>query len=111
MATITVFNKGHRTWQLLDVNGKLQNVISGNSIVTESGYGQRMAKSYPRDLTTSNPQTVIDNEALKRREQSVSDKEKALAAKEKELAEREAALAATAENPEPVKKAGRPKSK
>ena len=91
--TVTVFNKGHRSWTLLDCTGNQNLINPGESVVCEKGYGQRMSRSYPRDLTTSNPQTVIDNDALKRREQSVKDKEAALAAKEKELDEREKAIA------------------
>lgn len=91
--TVTVFNKGHRTWTLLDYKGNQNPINPGESVVCEKAYGLRMAKSYPRDLTTSNPTTVIDNDALKRREQSVKDKEIALKAKEKELDEREKAIA------------------
>ena len=114
--TVTVFNKGHRSWTLIDSLGNKNLVNPGESIVCDAGYGQRMSKSYPHDLTTSNPITVVDNESLKRREQSLKDKEKALAEKEKELAEREAALndksnGKTTESVDPVKKAGRPKSK
>ncbi|MFA5659118.1 MAG: hypothetical protein WC900_07525 [Oscillospiraceae bacterium] len=120
--TVTVFNKSRRPWELIAFDGTKASINTGESMMCRKDYGQRMAKLYPRELTTSNPTIVVDTEALKRREQSVKDKEAALKdretlldAREKELDKREKEISERAENAAdisndsaPKKHAGRP---
>jgi|WetSurMetagenome_2_1015567.scaffolds.fasta_scaffold414904_2 hypothetical protein len=119
--TVTVFNKSRRPWELIAFDGTKATINPGESMTCRKDYGQRMAKLYPRELTTSNPTVVVDTEALKRREQSVKDKEAALKDREtlldarekeldkleKEISEREENIAGVSDSAS-KKHAGRP---
>lgn len=93
MATITVWNKGKREWQLKNADGKLVKIGPQESIEMEEGEGRRYVMGYPRDLSTTGIAGPSQSD-LARREQSLKDREKNLAEKEKALEEREKAVKA-----------------
>lgn len=117
MNTITLWNKGKRTWPLKNSTGVEVRVEPMESVEVEEVYGLRMVANYPKDLTTTGV-AGPSLEDIKRREQSVGDREKSLKEKEKALDEREKALEArekgsSANAPEetketPAKPRGRP---
>lgn len=117
MNTITIWNKGRRTWPLKNAEGLEVRLEPQESVQVEEVYGLRMVAAYPKDLTTSGV-AAPSLDDIKRREQSVNDREKHLDAREKAMDEREKALEArekgsTVNAPEetketPAKPRGRP---
>lgn len=93
MNTITIWNKGRRTWPLKNAEGLEVKLEPQESVQVEEVYGLRMVAAYPKDLTTSGV-AAPSLDDIKRREQSVNDREKHLDAREKALDEREKAVAA-----------------
>lgn len=114
MNTITLWNKGKRTWPLKNSTGVEVRVEPMESVEVEEVYGLRMVANYPKDLTTTGV-AGPSLEDIKRREQSVNDREKHLDSREKALDEREKAvekreqalIAVDGSEPE-AKKRGRP---
>jgi len=114
MNAITIWNKGKRTWPLKNSEGVEIRLEPQESVQVEEVYGLRMVAAYPKDLTTTGVAgPSIDD--IKRREQSIRDREANLDAREKALDEREAAIKARenqGNTPDtdtvPAKKAGRP---
>ena len=92
MNSITLYNKGKRTWTDL-INSAGQTVIlkPEGSIEMEEAAGLRMLVDYPRELTSSKI-AGPSSEDLARREQSLKDRAANLDAREKALDEREAKL-------------------
>jgi hypothetical protein len=92
MTSITLYNKGKRTWTDL-VNSAGQTVILNpeGSIEMEEAAGLRMLVDYPREFTSSKI-AGPSSEDLARREQSLKDRSANLDAREKALDERDAAL-------------------
>lgn len=85
---ITIWNKGKRTWPLKGSDGKEVLLGSQESCQVEEVYGLRMVAAYPKDLTTTGV-AGPSFEDLKRREQSLRDREANLDAREKALKEKE----------------------
>ena len=117
MANITIWNKGRRTWDVKDADGKKVSLGPNESVNMDEVAGLKLVAAYPRDLTTSGIAAPSFDD-IKRREQSVNDREAHLDKREKELDEREKAIKAK-ETPisteanandadEPAKKRGRP---
>lgn len=98
MNTITIWNKGRRTWPLKNTEGLEVKLEPQESVQVEEVYGLRMVAAYPKDLTTSGV-AAPSLDDIKRREQSVNDREKHLDAREKALDEREKALEAREKGP------------
>lgn len=91
MSAITVWNKGKRTWDITNVEGEKVRLAPNESAEMEEVDGLRLIANYSRDLTTS--KTSGPNAAdLKRREQSIHDKELHLKEREAALDEREKAI-------------------
>ena len=119
MANITIWDKGKRTWDVKDADGKKVSLGPQESVNMDEVAGLKLVAAYPRDLTTSGIAAPSFDD-IKRREQSVNDREAHLDKREKELDEREKAVKAredalngpseSAETPsdEPAKKRGRP---
>jgi hypothetical protein len=110
MNTITIWNKGRRPWNLKNSEGVTVMLEQGEYAQVEEVYGLRMVAAYPKDLTTTGV-SAPSLDDIKRREQSLRDREANQDAREKALEEREKAL----KEPDPeketevqVKKAGRP---
>lgn len=93
MSTITVWNKGKRTWDLIGADGQKHRVSPQESLEMDEAKGYKLIADYRKDWTASR-MGGPSSEDLKRREQSLRDREAALKAKEDALAEREAALKA-----------------
>ena len=84
MNAITIWNKGKRSWPLKNSEGKEVMLDPQESIQVEEVYGLRMVAAYPKDLTTTGVAgPSIDD--IKRREQSLRDREANLDAREKAL--------------------------
>ena len=93
MTSITLYNKGKRTWtDLRNSAGEIAMVKPEGSIEMEEAAGLRMLVDYPREFTSSKI-AGPSSEDLARREQSLRDREANLTSKEKALEEREALLA------------------
>ena len=112
MANITIWNKGRRTWDVKDADGKKVSLGPNESVNMDEVAGLKLVAAYPRDLTTSGIAAPSFDD-IKRREQSVNDREAHLDKREKELDEREKAIVAKEkgvdpESDEPAKKRGRP---
>lgn len=114
MNTITIWNKGRRTWPMKNAAGDEVKLEPQESVQVEEVYGLRMVAAYPKDLTTSGV-AAPSLDDIKRREQSINDREKHLDAREKALDEREKAVEkreqalVTVDGSEPeAKKRGRP---
>lgn len=93
MSTITVWNKGRRTWDLIGADGQKHKLAPQESLEMDEAKGYKLIADYHRDFTASK-MSGPSAEDLKRREQSLRDRETALKAKEEALAAREAALKA-----------------
>ena len=92
MTSITLYNKGKRTWtDLRNSAGEIAMVKPEGSIEMEEAAGLRMLVDYPREFTSSKI-AGPSSEDLARREQSLRDREANLTAREKALDAREAAL-------------------
>jgi hypothetical protein len=91
MNTITIWNKGRRPWNLKNAEGATVTLESQESVQVEEVYGLRMVAAYPKDLTTTGV-AAPSLDDIKRREQSLRDREANLDAREKALGEREKAL-------------------
>lgn len=92
MGSITLWNKGKRTWRDLDLpNGGKGDLPPGHSLEVEEVLGLRLINSYPKDLASTH--TVAPSAVeLARQEQSLRDRKKAMDEREKTLAAREEAL-------------------
>jgi hypothetical protein len=91
MNAITIWNKGKRTWPLKNSEGVDIRLEPQESVQVEEVYGLRMVAAYPKDLTTTGVAgPSIDD--IKRREQSLRDREANLDAREKALEGKEEAL-------------------
>jgi len=86
MNTITIWNKGRRPWTLKNAEGANVVVESQESVQVEEVYGLRMVAAYPKDLTTTGV-AAPSLDDIKRREQSLRDREANLDAREKALKE------------------------
>jgi hypothetical protein len=102
MATITVWNKGKRTWAVKDSDGKAVNLEPQASLEMDEAEGRRLVMAYPKDLSTTGVAGPSASD-LARREQSLRDREANMAAKEKALEEREAAVKAREDKLAPFK--------
>lgn len=99
MTSITLYNKGKRTWNdLINSAGETQAVKPEGSIEMEEAAGLRMLVDYPREFTSSKI-AGPSSEDLARQEQSLRDRTANLDAREKALDEREAALKDTKRGP------------
>lgn len=91
MANITIWNKGRRTWDVKDADGKKVSLAPNESVNVDEVTGLKLVAAYPRDLTTSGiAAPSLDD--IKRREQSVNDREAHLDKREKDLDAREKAI-------------------
>lgn len=86
--SITIWNKGKRTWDIKNSEGKIEKVGPQESVQMEEVAGLKLVAQYPRDLTTTGIASPSFDD-LKRREQSIRDREANLDAREKALEERE----------------------
>ena len=95
MTSITLYNKGKRTWtDLVNSAGDTIRLPPEGSIEMEEAAGLRMLVDYPREFTSSKI-AGPSSEDLARREQSIRDREANLDKREKALKEKEDQLAAT----------------
>lgn len=105
MATITVWNKGKREWDIKNADGKAIKLSPQESAEMDEAEGRRLVMAYPKDLSTTGVAGPSASD-LARREQSLRDREANMAAKEKALEEREAVVKAQEDADKP--KRGRP---
>ncbi|MGO8695989.1 MAG: hypothetical protein ACLQMF_20185 [Rectinemataceae bacterium] len=109
MSSITLWNKGKRTWRGLDLlAGGKGDLPPGQSLEVDEVLGLRLINSYPKDLAST--KTVAPSAVeLARQEQSLRDRKKALDEREKALDERESIFKAReAEAETPHRGPGRP---
>jgi hypothetical protein len=94
MTSITLYNKGKRTWtDLVNSAGDTVRLPPEGSIEMEEVAGLKLLVDYPREFTSSKI-AGPSSEDLARREQSLRDRIANLDAREAELDEREAVLKA-----------------
>ena len=92
MTSITLYNKGKRTWNdLTNSAGDTVQVKPEGSIEMEEAAGLRMLLDYPREFTSSKI-AGPSSEDLARREQSLKDRTANLDAREAKIAEAEKKL-------------------
>jgi hypothetical protein len=88
MGSITVYNKGKRSWTPKNVQGLEKDLEPGESAEMEEALGRRFVMAYPRDISTTGIPAVSSSD-ISRREQSCDDREKNFRAWEASLKERE----------------------
>lgn len=81
MSTIHVWNKGKRTWDLIGADGQKHRVSPQESLEMDEAKGYKLIADYRKDWTASR-MGGPSSEDLKRREQSLRDRETALKARE-----------------------------
>jgi hypothetical protein len=108
MATITVWNKGKRSWDVKNAEGKPAKLNPQESLEMDEAEGRRMCMSYPRDLSTTGIAGPSSSD-LARQEQSLRDRTANVDKREAALDEREKAIKAREDALESDKpKRGRP---
>lgn len=115
MASITLWNKGKRTWRALDLpNGGKGDLPPGCSLEVDEVLGLRLINSYPKDLASTHavaPSAVElarQEQSLRDRKKSMDERERALDEREEILKTREAALDAPHRGPGRPAKAPQP---
>lgn len=96
MATITVWNKGKRTWPVKNAEGKDVQLNPQESVEMDEALGRRLCMGYPRDLSTTGIAGPSSSD-LARQEQSLRDRTANLDRREAALDEREKAIKAREE--------------
>jgi hypothetical protein len=92
MTSITLYNKGKRTWtDLVNSAGDTVRLPPEGSIEMEEVAGLKLLVDYPREFTSSKI-AGPSSEDLARREQSLRDREANLSKREADLDAREKAL-------------------
>lgn len=113
--TITLWNKGRRTWALKSAEGIDMSVEPDSSIIMAEAAALRMLKDYPRDWAEGGRQSGRSAAELARWEQSLKDREKNLDRREREIEAKEKQETPPVENSEapeaPEPKRGRPATK
>jgi hypothetical protein len=113
MATITVWNKGKRQWDVKNAEGKAVKLNPQESVEMDEAEGRRLCMGYPRDLSTTGiagpsssdlarqEQSLRDRTTnLDKREVALDEREKAIKAREDALAEDKPKRGRPAKNPE-----------
>lgn len=88
MATITVWNKGKRTWDVKNADGKAVKLNPQESVEMDEAEGRRLCMGYPRDLSTTGIAGPSSSD-LARQEQSLRDRTANLDRREAALKARE----------------------
>jgi hypothetical protein len=93
MATITVWNKGKRQWDVKNAEGKPVKLNPQESVEMDEAEGRRLCMGYPRDLSTTGIAGPSSSD-LARQEQSLRDRTASIDKREASLDEREKAIKA-----------------
>ena len=91
MATITVWNKGKRQWDVKNAEGKPVKLNPQESVEMDEAEGRRLCMGYPRDLSTTGIAGPSSSD-LARQEQSLRDRTANIDKREAALIEREKAI-------------------
>jgi hypothetical protein len=91
MATITVWNKGKRSWDVKNAEGKPAKLNPQESLEMDEAEGRRLCMNYPKDLSTSGIAGPSSSD-LARQEQSLRDRTANLDKREAAIKAREDAL-------------------
>ena len=108
MTSITLYNKGKRTWtDLVNSAGDTVRLPPEGSIEMEEVAGLKLLVDYPREFTSSKI-AGPSSEDLARREQSLRDRTANLDEREADLDAREKTLKEAEESDTPKRGPGRP---
>jgi hypothetical protein len=91
MATITVWNKGKRSWDVKNAEGKPAKLNPQESLEMDEAEGRRLCMNYPKDLSTSGIVGPSSSD-LARQEQSLRDRTANLDKREAAIKAREDAM-------------------